>query len=277
MILKTDFRADGAGNLVDYIQRDRSQDAVRNVDLRNPSGRELTDAEIDRFVETSRHHDFQRHMIVSPNPDGQYTPQEVNERTREFMNQELGQQPSTEYVYAVHRDTEFPHAHVAATGRKPELEMDRSEIDRLRERASSIYNEPERAREATSTDEEKAARTPSQQVSADAREELHERELAMEEHPEKEVLREADRSREQTPSPNAERDERRSEAGQPEAEPSHESDLSQESERETEPDPERELEPEAEREPEPEPEAEAEPEREIEAEREMDWTMGGGR
>ena len=255
MILKTDFRADGAGNLVDYIQRDRSQDAVRNVDLRNPSGRELTDAEIDRFVETSRHHDFQRHMIVSPDPDGQYTPQEVNERTREFMNQELGQQPSTEYVYAVHRDTEFPHAHVAATGRQPELEMDRSEIDRLRDRASTIYNEPERAREATSTGDEEAARTPTEQVPADTREELHERELAMEEYPEKEVLREAESSREQTSSPDAERDERWAEARRREAEPSRDPDLSQEPERE----------------PDPEREPEAEPERE------MDWTMGGGR
>jgi hypothetical protein len=187
------------------------------------------------------------------------------------MNRELGQQPTTEYLYAVHRDTEFPHAHVAVTGRESELQMDRAEINRLRGRASTIYNEPERAREATSTGDEEAARTPSQQVSADAREELHERELALDEHPEKEVLREEKQSREETPSPDAERDERRAEGGQQEAEPSRESDLSPEPERDAEPDPERELEPEAEREP------EAEPKRELDTEREMDWTMGGGR
>ena len=271
MILKTDFRASGAGALVDYIQRDRSQDAVRNVAIQNPNGRELSSAALDEFAEKSRNHDFQRHMIVSPDPTGQYTPQEVDERTREFMNRELGQQPTTEYVYAVHRDTEFPHAHVAVTGREQDVEMNRAEIDRLRERASSIYNEPERAREATSTGEEEAARTSLQRVPVDTREELHERELAMEEHPEKEVLREAKQSREQTLSPDAEHDERRSEAGQQEAGPSPESDPSTEQERETEPEPERELEPEAEREP------EAEPKREIEAEREMDRTMGGGR
>ena len=271
MILKTDFRANGAGSLVDYIQRDRSQDAVRNINLQNATGRELSEAEIDQFVEKSQYHEFQRHLIVSPDPTGQYTPQEVNERTREFMNRELGQQPTTEYLYAVHRDTEFPHAHVAVTGRELELQMDRAEINRLRGRASTIYNEPERAREATSTGEEEAARTPSQQVPADTREELHERELAMEEHPEKEVLREVKQSREETPSPDAERDERRAEADQQEAEPSRESDLSPEPERDAEPDPERELEPEAEREP------EAEPKRELDTEREMDWTMGGGR
>lgn len=265
MILKTDFRASGAGNLVDYIQRDRSQDAVQNVDLRNPAGRELSEAEVTEFVDKSRDLNFQRHMIVSPDPSGQYTPQEVSEQTREFMNQEFGRQTTTKYVYAVHRDTEFPHAHVAVTGRQPELEMDRAEINRLRECASTIYNEPERAKEATSTGQEEVARTLSQHVPADTREELHERELAMEDHPEKEVLRKAEDSREESPSKDAERDKRRSEARQQEAQPSREPDLSQEPEHEAEPDSERELEPEAERESEPEPEPE----------REMDWTLEG--
>lgn len=248
MILKTDFRASDASNLVDYIQRDRSQDRVRNVDLQNPAGRELSDTERDQFVEKSRHYDFQRHMIVSPDPDGQYTPQEVSDRTREFMNQEIGQQPSAEYVYAVHRDTEFPHAHVAITGRKPELEMDRAEIERLRERASNIYNEPERAREATPTGEAGAARGSTQGIPADTRDELHERELGMEEHPEKEVLRDTERVEEKTPTnppSERERDEQRSEPVQ------------------AEPEDDRDREPESEQEPEPE------------LERDRDWMMGG--
>jgi hypothetical protein len=252
MIVKTDFRDSGAGDLVQYIQRDRSRDAVQNVDVQNPRGRELTDPEVEQFVDKSREMQFQRHMIVSPDPTGQYTPEEVSANTRELMNREYGQQPTTSYVYAVHRDTEFPHAHVAVTGREQELEMGRDEIDRLRERASEFFNEPERAQEATPTGDEEATRTPSETVPAETREELHERELAMEEHPEKEVLRATERAEERAPSEppsEAEREERRDETLQ--ADP--------------EPEPERELGPEREAEPEPEPELE----------REQDWMMGG--
>jgi hypothetical protein len=75
MIVKTDFRDGSAGDLVQYIQRDRSQDAVNTVDLRNPSGRELGDTEVDRFVNKSRDLDFQRHLIVSPEtPPGSTRP-----------------------------------------------------------------------------------------------------------------------------------------------------------------------------------------------------------
>jgi hypothetical protein len=246
VILKTDFRDDGAGDLVQYIQRDRSQDAVNTIDVRNPAGRTLSDAELERFIDKSQQHNFQRHMIVSPDPTGQYTPAEVNANTQQLMNREIAQHPTTEYVYTVHRDTEFPHAHVSVTGREQELEMDRAEIDRLRERASDFFNEPERAQEATSTSDEEATRTPSETVPEETREELHERELAMEAHPEKEVLRATERAEERAPSEppsEAEREERRDET--PQADP------------------------------EPEPEREAEPEPEPELEREQDWMMGG--
>lgn len=258
MILKTDFRDDGAGDLVQYIQRDRAQDAVNTVDIRNPAGRTLSDAELDRFVDKSQQHDFQRHMIVSPDPTGQYTPAEVNANTQQLMNREIAQHPTTEYVYAVHRDTEFPHAHVAVTGREQELEMDRAEIDRLRERASEFFNEPERAQEATPTGDEEATRTPAETVSAETREELHERELAMEEHPEKEVLRATERAAERggsEPPSEAERDESRDETLQQETEVQRDADSV------PEPDPGRE----------PEPEQELEPE----LERDHDWMMGG--
>jgi hypothetical protein len=246
MIVKTDFRDSGAGDLVQYIQRDRSQDAVNTVDVRNPAGRELSEAEVDRFIDKSREIDFQRHLIVSPDPNGQYTPEEVSANTRELMDREFGHQPTTNYVYAVHRDTEFPHAHVAATGRKQELEMGRDEIGRLRERASELFNEPERAQEATPTGDEKATRTPSETVPEETRDELHERELAMEEHPEKEVLRATERAEARASndhSPEGERDESRNKT--PQAEP------------------------------ETEPKREGEPEPEPEPEREQDWLMGG--
>lgn len=272
MIVKTDFRDSGAGDLVQYIQRDRSRDAVQNVDIQNQGGRELTDTELEEFVDKSREMEFQRHVIVSPDPDGQYSPDEVSANTRELMNREFGRQPTTEYVYAVHRDTEFPHAHVAVTGREQELEMGGDKIDSLRERASELFDEPERAQEATPTGDQAASRTPSDTVPAETREELHECELAMEEHPEKDVLRARERAEERAPSgtpSEPERDERRDEALQAEPETERQSAPEPEPGRESEPEPE----PEPEREPEPEPEPE--PEAEPELEREQDWMMGG--
>lgn len=272
MMVKTDFRSNGAGNLVDYIQRDRSRDAVQSVDVRNPTGRQLSDAEVDRFVEKSREFQFQRHLIVSPDPDGQYTPAEVSANTREVMNREFGQRPTTDYVYAVHRDTEFPHAHVAATGRKSELEMDRTEINRLRKRASTVYNEPERTKAATQSGDDTAVKESSKPVSDDTREELHERELSLEEHPEKEVLQAREQSQEKSPtepSPEKNSDTERTESRQ------QQPDVTRDAEPPTESREDAEAEPEAEKHAEGRPEAEPNVEPQPEPEREIDW-MGGG-
>lgn len=260
MILKTDFRESGAGNLVDYIQRDRSEDAVETVDIQNQSGRQLSDGEVERFVEKSQEFQFQRHMIVSPDPKGQYTPAEVSANTRETMNHEFGQRPTTEYVYAVHRDTEFPHAHVAVTGRQSELEMDRAEINRLRERASTVYREPDRVKEATADTD--SSRSLSQAVTEETRNELHERELELEEHPEKDVLRNTERAKGTSPATaesEGERDIDRAEQRQPESEATREGDST------PEPECDRELKPEtsSDRDLKPEPE------------RDMDRTIGG--
>ena len=261
MMLKTDFRPSGAGNLVDYIQRDRSRDAVQTVDVRNPTGRQLSDADVDRFVEKSQEHQFQRHLIVSPDPQGQYTPAEVSANTRDVMNQEFGQRPTTDYVYAVHRDTDFPHAHVAATGRETELEMDRTEINRLRERASTIYNEPERSKSPTQSDSDTAAQKSPQPVSDDTREELHERELALDEHPEKEVLQAREQSQQKSPTkPSSEKhsDTERTESRQ------QQPDTTRKPERtESKEEAKSEAEPEERAEPQPEAEPEAEPKREL--------------
>ncbi|WP_236044573.1 relaxase/mobilization nuclease domain-containing protein [Haloarcula salinisoli] len=271
MMLKTDFRTSGAGNLVDYIQRDRSQDAVQTVDVRNPTGRQLSDAEVDQFVEKSQQFQFQRHMIISPDPDGQYSPAEVSANTQEVMNREFGNQPTTDYVYAVHRDTAFPHAHVAATGRESELEMDRTEINHLRERASSIYNEPERTRDATKSGADAASKAPSKPVSDDTRAELHERELALEEHPEKEVLQAREQSQERSPTqPSAEKnsDTERTESRQ------QQSDVIRDTEQPTDPKEEAEAEAEPEKQAEARPDAEPTVEPEPDPERDINWSTG---
>lgn len=257
MILKTDFRDSGAESLIDYIQRDRSQDSGTAVELKNPSGHRLSEQEVEQFVDKTREFQFQRHLIISPDPDGSYSPGEVSENTREFMNRQFASEPTTDYVYAVHRDTEFPHAHIAATGEQAELEMDREEIQRLRDRAATIYNEPQRTKEPIEGErdaEQPVGRVPDRET----RDQYHERELELKDQPEKELHRSTERSKEPTPtapSSESERDRNSSEQRQVERGADRESEPASESgsERASEPD----------RQPEPEPE------------RDFDRLMGG--
>ena len=241
MIVETDYQQSGAGNLVDYIRRDREQDAGATVDLRNPAGRELSDPEVDQFVDKSREFGFQRHLIVSPDPTGQYSPEEVQANTREVMNQEFARQPTTDYVYAVHQNTDFPHAHVAATGKQAELEMNLEDIREMSERAETAFEEPARTRDPTT-----AARDSPEDigrvVDQEAREQYHEEELSLNPEAERALKRATEKSPQK-------------EAGQPTAE-------NERPERETEPLSER-----AGERPEEQPEPEREPEAALERER----------
>ncbi|NLV15540.1 relaxase/mobilization nuclease domain-containing protein [Haloarcula argentinensis] len=247
MILPTDYQRNGAGNLVDYIRRDRDQDAGATVDLRNPAGRELSDPEVNRFVDKSREFGFQRHLIVSPDPTGEYSPEEVNANTRELMNREFARQPTTDYVYGVHQNTEFPHAHVAATGEPAELEMDREDIRQMREQAAVVFEEPARTRDPTAAPRD-APEDIGRVVDEEAREQYHEAELSLNPEAEKALKRATEKSQQK-------------DVGQPTAEKASD-------ERQTEPLSERaaeraEEQAATEREPEVDIEREQEPEREV--------------
>jgi len=193
MIVETDYQQSGAGNLVDYIRRDREQDAGATVDLRNPAGRELSDPEVNRFVDKSQEFGFQRHLIVSPDPTGQYSPQEVQANTRDVMNQEFARQPTTDYVYAVHQDTDFPHAHIAATGKQAELEMDLEDIQKISERAETAFDEPARTRDPTATPRD-SPEDIGRVVDQEAREQYHEAELSLNPDAEKALKRASEKS-----------------------------------------------------------------------------------
>jgi len=237
MMLKTDYREGGAGNLVDYIQRDREQDAGATVDLRNPAGRELSDPEVNRFVDKSQEFGFQRHMIVSPDPTGQYSPEEVRANTRDFMNSEFAQQPTTDYVYGVHRDTEFPHAHIAATGERAELEMDREDIRELREQAATAYEEPSRTRDPTAAPRD-APEDIGRVVDEEAREQYHEAELSLNPEAEKALKRATEKSQQKdVGQPTAEKvsDERQTEPLSEQREEPRDADAEAALEREQEP------------------------------------------
>ncbi|QIO25259.1 relaxase/mobilization nuclease domain-containing protein [Haloarcula sp. JP-L23] len=146
MILKTDFQRSGAGDLTRYIRRNRETDQQK-VPLRDRTGRELSEDRIERFVAKSERFEFQRHLVVSPHPAAAYSPAEIDSNTREFMRAEFGHQPTTDYVYTVHDDSDIVHSHVAATGREVELRLDVDEIQRLRSRAREVFREPQRLKE----------------------------------------------------------------------------------------------------------------------------------
>jgi hypothetical protein len=211
MIVKTDFNRGGAGDLVKYIGRDRERDGRQKVPLRNQAGRELTEEEIQQFIEQSREFGFERHLIVAPDPDGGYTPAEVGENTRRLAQQQFGREPQTRYLYGVHTDSCHPHAHVAATGREEVLRMDRREIQRLRSRARSQFREKERLKERNvDRDQERAE---------ERREQAHEKEL------DPEARKEAEPDQEMIPEPDREPEMDREPEAEPEREPEPERDF----------------------------------------------------
>jgi hypothetical protein len=139
MIVKTSYRDHGASALAEYIGRDDHQ-------VRDRAGRELSDRELKRFIDQSDHHGFEREFIVSPEAGDDMPPGELEQRTRQTMREFEDGRPSTRWVYAVHDDTDHEHVHVAATGRRRDLYMDREDIECFRERGTELFREPERER-----------------------------------------------------------------------------------------------------------------------------------
>jgi hypothetical protein len=192
MITKTDFQRGGAGNLVKYIRRDRAQDSGRKVPVRGPTGRKLSDQQVSDFVSKSRDFGFERHIIVSPDPQAGYSPSEVTQHTQQLMQHELTSNPTMDYLYGVHSKDCHPHSHIVATGREAELRMDRQEIQRFRSRARSQFREKERLKERDV--DRKQERTE------ERREQAHEKELdpeaRKETNPDRELSPEPDREQE---------------------------------------------------------------------------------
>ncbi|MDS0255963.1 hypothetical protein NC662_19895 [Haloarcula tradensis] len=156
------------------------------------------------------------------------------------MNQEFARKPTTDYVYGVHQNTEFPHAHIAATGEPTELEMDLEDIREMSERAETAFEEPARTRDPTAAARD-SPESIGRVVDQEAREQYHEAELSLNPEAQKALKRATEKSQQK-------------EAGQPTAEKARD-------ERQTEPLSERAGE-RPEEQPEPEREPEAAPERE---------------
>lgn len=130
-------RDHGAAQLTSYIGRDDHQ-------LRNRRGEELTEEEREQFIERSKEYQYERQIIISPENGDELSRQELSLGARRSMREFSRDRPSAEYVYAVHQDTEHPHAQIAVTGQKSDLWTDQDDLDRLKERAREQFREKQR-------------------------------------------------------------------------------------------------------------------------------------
>lgn len=134
-VVKTSYRRAGAGDLMDYIEQD-SRD-----DLRDHTGETLDADEREAFENVSERHEFTREFIISPENGDQLDDREMSRQTRATMSDTLDGRPNTSYVYGIHRDTDNPHVHVAATGPENSLYMDRDDLDDVREHSAERFVE----------------------------------------------------------------------------------------------------------------------------------------
>jgi hypothetical protein len=143
MICYSDFQKTGdVGALVDYMERNNGE----KVPVKTPDGRALSEGEKDRLVERSQQNSFERHLVLSPDPDAEYATEEIDRRTREVVREFQRERPSVEAVYVVHED-EHNHAHIAATGAKRDLTMYADDLERFEERAAEQFREPQRLKQ----------------------------------------------------------------------------------------------------------------------------------
>lgn len=138
-ILQTTYRDDrDASRLLSYIQRD--------TPLRNRLGEEMSEKEIEAFIEKSKRHQFERDIILSPENGGKLSPEEFSLHTRQVMGEFLEGRPTATYCYALHQDTDHPHVHVALTGERRDLYMNREDIRTVRELTNEQMVEQRRTR-----------------------------------------------------------------------------------------------------------------------------------
>lgn len=107
----------------------------------------MTDQEIQEFIDESARREFERDVILSPENGESLTPEDFSLHTRQAMNEFLTDRPTATYCYATHQDTDHPHVHVALTGERRDLFMDRDDIDQVRDHANELFVERHRGHE----------------------------------------------------------------------------------------------------------------------------------
>lgn len=133
-------RDHGAGKLMSYISRDAHE-------LRDRYGNEMDEHDKQRFIERSEEYGHEKQVILSPERGDELTDREMALAVRKSMSEFTKERPSADYCFAIHRDTEHPHAQVALTGTREDLYAEIEERRRTRDRAQEHFREKERRRE----------------------------------------------------------------------------------------------------------------------------------
>lgn len=131
-IMYTDYRYSSTRALTDYIDRPEH-------DLKNRAGQTMTDDEREIFQARSEHHEFERHMILSP-ADDDYSDEQLEEATRQSINDWFDGE-SVDFCYTVHTDTDSSHTHVALTGDRDDLGLFPEETEPFREQSEEKFVE----------------------------------------------------------------------------------------------------------------------------------------
>jgi len=104
----TNYREHGARNLVEYLDKEKG--------LENRAGEEMSDEEIEAFIEKSEEYEFEREVIISPQNGTDLSDDQFSLYTRQVMSEFCKDRNTATYCYAIHRDTDHPHAQVAPDG-----------------------------------------------------------------------------------------------------------------------------------------------------------------
>ncbi len=131
LFFTTNYREHGARQLVTYLKKDRG--------LVNRFGESMSSQEIERFIERSETYAFERELILSPENRHELSDAQFSLATRQLMSDVCTDRPTATYCFAIHRDTDHPHVHVALTGTKRDLRMDDQDCNQLREQAQEQY------------------------------------------------------------------------------------------------------------------------------------------
>jgi hypothetical protein len=132
-------RDHGAGKLMSYISRDAHE-------LRDRYGNEMDERDKQQFIERSEEYSHEKQVILSPERGDELSDREMSLAVRKSMSEFTKERPSADYCFAIHRDTEHPHAQVALTGTREDLYVEIEERREVRERAQEHFREKERER-----------------------------------------------------------------------------------------------------------------------------------
>ena len=132
-------RDHGAGKLMSYISRDANR-------LRDRYGDEMEERDKQEFIDRSEEFGHEKQVIFSPEHGEELSDREMSLAVRKSMSEFTKDRPSADYCFAIHRDTDHPHAQVALTGTREDLYTEIEERREARERAQEHFREKERER-----------------------------------------------------------------------------------------------------------------------------------